>query len=1201
MARYQPVLGLRCAQLKVWGRQPEQLAAAAFRQRLAALLDEEPGCGGAGADNGGRRMADCYMRRGCIELVVDLETADVEAEEGDGGVAAAGDVGAAAAAGAAPGPEQAAAQPQPHAADAGPGSSGSHRGARADLSTQAGADAVADLVVQSTAVPAPLDTDVRPAVGPAPPPSGTHALAAAVAAGNVPLRQAGGDADGSAGSVDLSAFRRPPAAASAPVQASSGAAPSAPRAAPRRGASGPPGTLTADHPLSLVRAQALGTSSCRPLPGGPAIQHVRPRVLTLPPPPPAAEASELPGAPPAPPASAPGGPRPIRLRVHVALPAELAAAATAVVGSAAAGSAAAGVPPGRLLAAWSISTAPPAPRGTAQAAGGQPSAEAAGAAAGSNAASGEAEAAEAAAPPPPPLELLLRCGGRYVPISVSPAPVDEDMLDMEAGEAAGLGAIAAAVSRNHTAPGGQEATAPLPQRLRESLPNAALSRAVLSTPSPAAPAAHHTTTTITAADTGAITSTPRLTLVAYDVVLLEPPPLARGVLLTDLRWRGQPAHVVPVLLLDDDATGRELGAVAALWNGPSRELDGLLYDMGAWMRFMGARRAGPGAAAADSGAAAEAAASPARPQPGAARDLVAAGGGAPAAAAAAAAVGGGGGGAAGPAYLPVLGASLLQFAHAHGLMALASQLQDHMRDCGYTAAFRPLLRGRSGPPMSRSALEPQLAATAPALRPSALPTPWRAQMLAAAASRTPPPRPAAQPAVPDAVAPVGAPAAASVARGSDGPAAALGAGSGADAAPAAGAAAADGEWGRRRLAAAQPQAEASAGGSGGDETTAVDAAPAQPPGWLAGGAWARTRLAVAGTLGWWRVPPAHEAAYQRFAQSRRSAADYIFRLVDLLGLLELLLRLALLLAASAPAPAAAWPPRSLAAPAGGAADVFTASTGTGTGSSDPSGSLGGAAWQLIAGGAGAGVGGSAALGTGAIATAAATVMAVSALPCAVTSAVWLLLPLSSWQRLSPRCRVCRHTCLAAAKLLLLLLLLLAPNSAAVFRHSYNGLHMLMEGVLLPACCLVPFRAAVLLAALNLPLHIAAGRAAAMADLAAAAPAAAGAAADWGPLLAPGAGVAQALVLTAASVVTTLVCHVHLRLAFQMELEREARARPTGLAVGKKGWETDIGVLHEAALVAAAAAASGPTPAAQPHDSGVSGSGPLAQQQSRNGE
>ncbi|PNW86161.1 hypothetical protein CHLRE_02g075301v5 [Chlamydomonas reinhardtii] len=123
----------------------------------------------------------------------------------------------------------------------------------------------------------------------------------------------------------------------------------------------------------------------------------------------------------------------------------------------------------------------------------------------------------------------------------------------------------------------------------------------------------------------------------------------------------------------------------------------------------------------------------------------------------------------------------------------------------------------------------------------------------------------------------------------------------------------------------------------------------------------------------------------------------------------------------------------------------------------------------------------------------------------------------------------------------------AAGSAA---GSYAGpcTYLPNNDVLLPACCLPRFRAAALRAALNSPLRIAATRAAAVADLVAAGPAAAAAAAHPPPLLAPSVGVWRAPVVTAASVVSTRVCHVHMQMSFQVQVEREAAARAAGAGV-----------------------------------------------------
>ncbi|GFR49836.1 hypothetical protein Agub_g11776, partial [Astrephomene gubernaculifera] len=214
------------------------------------------------------------------------------------------------------------------------------------------------------------------------------------------------------------------------------------------------------------------------------------------------------------------------------------------------------------------------------------------------------------------------------------------------------------------------------------------------------------------------------------------------VLLLDLRWRGAPAQVVPVLLLlqqpqqpqqqlQPQGLAAELAAVAAAWRGPSQELDGLLYDAGAWLAGMAARRAASARTAAAAAGAMTATAGASSPpswslllsaaEAEETAALTAAGGTSSSsnsstdgaahmqiAAAAAARQGAlvvdglpecvgsgcGGGGVVGhgeAAYLPVLGASLLQFAHAMGLKGMAQELQEGMRRAGYTGSFRSLL------------------------------------------------------------------------------------------------------------------------------------------------------------------------------------------------------------------------------------------------------------------------------------------------------------------------------------------------------------------------------------------------------------------------------------------------------------------------------------------------------------------------------
>ncbi|GIL81811.1 hypothetical protein Vretifemale_10806 [Volvox reticuliferus] len=227
----------------------------------------------------------------------------------------------------------------------------------------------------------------------------------------------------------------------------------------------------------------------------------------------------------------------------------------------------------------------------------------------------------------PAIELLVRCSGRYIPIDISLAP---SQVEVASGNYAGDASAPDAVCINGG--GGGSGSGSIATNVMRS----------------------------------------------YCITLLEPPLVTGGVMLVDLRWRGRPAQVVPVVLLDerDEQLRMELSAVAATWTGPPYELDGLFYDFGAWLRCMAVRRAARTATQAVLGAGRSSTQAP----PTCAHE---------AAMSAPISSGTGFGLARGePPFLPVLGASLLQFAHAHGLMGMAGRLQVDMRDCGYTAPFR---------------------------------------------------------------------------------------------------------------------------------------------------------------------------------------------------------------------------------------------------------------------------------------------------------------------------------------------------------------------------------------------------------------------------------------------------------------------------------------------------------------------------------
>ncbi|GFR53184.1 hypothetical protein Agub_g15931, partial [Astrephomene gubernaculifera] len=90
----------------------------------------------------------------------------------------------------------------------------------------------------------------------------------------------------------------------------------------------------------------------------------------------------------------------------------------------------------------------------------------------------------------------------------------------------------------------------------------------------------------------------------------------------------------------------------------------------------------------------------------------------------------------------------------------------------------------------------------------------------------------------------------------------------------------------------------------------------------------------------------------------------------------------------------------------------------------------------------------------------------------VTFAAWLLLPYRSWRRLGQAARLPRFAASLASKSLKLLFDATdTPAVIAAYRASYS--FVLVEGLLLPATCLVSPSTALLISALRLPLNAAA--------------------------------------------------------------------------------------------------------------------------------
>ncbi|KXZ54624.1 hypothetical protein GPECTOR_4g689 [Gonium pectorale] len=90
------------------------------------------------------------------------------------------------------------------------------------------------------------------------------------------------------------------------------------------------------------------------------------------------------------------------------------------------------------------------------------------------------------------------------------------------------------------------------------------------------------------------------------VELLEAPPHP-GVLMLDLRWRGQPYRAVPLLVAADSRVATELQAAADTWPRSPLELSELLFDFGVWELHNYSLAQGTPAAAPPAGLTAEAA------------------------------------------------------------------------------------------------------------------------------------------------------------------------------------------------------------------------------------------------------------------------------------------------------------------------------------------------------------------------------------------------------------------------------------------------------------------------------------------------------------------------------------------------------------------------------------------------------------------
>ncbi|GLI69885.1 hypothetical protein VaNZ11_014602 [Volvox africanus] len=649
----------------------------------------------------------------------------------------------------------------------------------------------------------------------------------------------------------------------------------------------------------------------------------------------------------------------------------------------------------------------------------------------------------------PDIELLVRCSGRYIPIDISLAP-------SQGGVATGdCDGEASAPDAEYISGGG-----------------------------------------------GGIGST---VMRSYRITLLESPIVTGGVMLLDLRWQGRPAQVVPVVLLDeqDEQLQMELAAVAATWTGPPHELDGLLYDVGVWLRCMALRRAARTATQAMLGVGRSSTQAQTRGPGPAMSAAVASGRGCSPAARGE------------PPFLPVLGASLLQFAHAHGLIGMARRLQVDMRDCGYTAPFRITSMHHVAAAVEAEAAAGTVAGDGHSLSPpeatrqgpSALPE-LRCGMDAAARGRTTPTRPVVEVGI--------APSPPSV--------------------TASGAV-------NRVLASESPSAVATLG--------SVDLHPMQR---------SASPAATVVTVGqWWFIwevislPPSvqrrrgsgptlvEEESYlpTTFEEPLGAAVYCLFHLLDMLGLLELLIHLALTTHQQR---------GNSSIPAGAVVDTSHGGGGVGAAT--------------------------AALSHGTLML----LVVLTSLPVILNFSLQLLLPTTTMRRVAPHAKLVWHACLVARRVVLLW-----GGLPSIYPRSQQGYGLgpgvlVMEGVVVPAACLLSPWAALLLAALKLPLYVLAGHTSAIgkaADVAAAATTAevcmsrghcvATAPSRWhgdagggGALLVE--SVFRALVVTTMALLTTLACHVSLRM----------RTRKLGQVDAGKGVRRADGVQAEGKVVATAA-------------------------------
>ncbi|GIL43736.1 hypothetical protein Vafri_1377 [Volvox africanus] len=651
----------------------------------------------------------------------------------------------------------------------------------------------------------------------------------------------------------------------------------------------------------------------------------------------------------------------------------------------------------------------------------------------------------------PAIELLVRCSGRYIPIDVSLAP---SQMGVASGNCDG-GASAPDVECINGGGGGSS-------------------------------------------NTGIVRR-------SYRITLLEPPVVTGGVMLVDLRWQGRPAQVVPVVLLDepDEQLQVELSAVAATWTGPPYELDGLLYDLGAWLRCMAVRRAARTATQAVLGVERSSTQAQSR-------------GRGPAMSAAVASGSGFGPAARGePPFLPVLGASLLQFAHAHGLIAMAGRLQADMRDCGYTAPFRITNMHRIP-----AAVEAEAAVAAAASNGNSPPEATgqmpsvlleqQCGMDVAARTRTTPTRNVAE----------------------------VGMAPSSPSATASGAA-------NCVLAPESPSPVATLG------PVNLHAMQRPPP-----------AAGTVATVGQWRfvwevvsLPPCvqrrrgsgpmlvEQESYLTFAEPHGAAVYCLFHLLDMLGLLELLIHLALTTHQQRD---------DSSIPAGAAVDT-----------------------NRDGGGGGGYAAAAAALPHGALML----LVVLTSLPAIVNFSLQLLLPATARRRVAPHAKLVWHACLVARRLVLLWGGL--PSTYPRLQQSYDlgpGV-LVMEGMVVPAACLLSPWAALLLAAVKLPLYVIVGHASAIgkaADVATAATTAEvcmsrghcvatalgrrdGYVGGGGALLAE--SVFRALAATTMALITTLACHVSLRM----------RTRKLGQVDAGKSVGRADGVQAEGKMVVAAAA------------------------------